>query len=211
MELDAAKYRRVRNPEEEAPLDHARAVAPPERQPVQHGLYLEGSTFFPCNRCAVQDRCPGYERGGTCALEREYAATRGKQIREALVEAGHDADLHEALVMSAVLAELRLARVTRFLSVTPELREGVDGLDYQPAAKMIPALQREVRDGLAALNLTPAAIARLEADRRKPDSAMAATILGMGMPGQLANGGAVDAEFEDEQEGDGGAEGAGGG
>lgn len=94
------------------------------------------------------------------------------------MDAGQDAQILSPLVSSLLISELRLARAIRFLSQGEFLPGSEEGfVEYQPAAREIPRLQREVRAGLDALGLGIAARARLEASKPAQTGGLVAAIL----------------------------------
>lgn len=157
----------------------------PGKAAVSHGAYI-GMTgecsLMVCDKCPLQDTCPlAYAReDGRCKAEEEYVSRRTQQIIQAVRADGHeDPSLYESLINSTVLAEIRLARIMRYISVTgPMLPGWEDGFaEGQPILSEIPRLQKEIRDGLKELNLTPAARARLENQKSDKLSGLAAAII----------------------------------
>lgn len=180
-------------------LERARAQSPPQSAAIEHGLYLQDGIAMLCGRCPVADLCDHVGDAGTrCPLEIAYIDRRTPQIRTALRDCGQDPDRHEALIMAAVWAEIRLARAARHAAAVGEFTAK---RDYTGAAKQIPALQRAVAQALEALNLTPAAIAKLEAQRdATAPQEWAAQIHALDGRAE-SEGEAVDAEFEEDGDG----------
>jgi hypothetical protein len=161
---------------------------------TKHGIYYHGAML--CDRCCLRDKCEAFREGGECAIERGYIERRGAQLQAALLEAGEDAELQEPLIAAALIAEVRLARAQRFLSVAGEFLPGAqDGfLEFQPAAKQLPALIRSAQQSLDCLNLSPQARARLAAQR---------TVMQAGNPWLIAHQIVDGAVVADDEGGDG--------
>ena len=174
-------------------LERARIAQDPREAPIQHGLWMRSGLLMLCDRCPVADLCEHAGAGQRCPLERHYVDTRHQQISRALVDEGHDPLAHEALVTSAVWAEIRLGRAMRQTAVAGEF---TDRRDYTGVAKQIPALQRAVGQALADLNLTPHAIAKLEAQR----AAAGAPANPLGSVVHDVDAQVVEAEFEEREE-----------
>lgn len=174
----------------EAGLERARAQSPPETAAVRHGLYLDTAPYMLCDACQVQDQCPYYTPDGDCALERDWAERQHRLICQCLAEDGHDPERYESLIMSAIGAQLDLARVERYQRHVRLIRRDEHG-DHRRVhvAQELRKLRRDVRDALAELTLTPASRAKLAADGSEPQAAGAQMARAMI---------AIDAEFEAE-------------
>jgi len=160
--------------------------AAPETAAITHGAYLSQGAYMVCAKCCLREGCEHFRDGQRCRIEEEYAADRHTQIAEALQADGADLGLHSALISMAILAELRLARAMRYLAMAGELLPGMpDFAEYQPLAKEIPRLMGEIRSALTALNLTPAAMARLAVQKpQMPELARAILSLDAGEEGE---------------------------
>lgn len=192
---------------------NAEALSPPETCAVRHGIYLSAGTgagFLPCDKCAIKDRCPEHRRGEQCAKEIAYTQEHRQALARAVVESGGDLEITSVLIESQLVAELRLGRALRYLSVVGELLPGYESgfAELQPLAKLVPSLQREVRDGLAELNLTPRAQAKLRMAKRSGGREDLLRVLFEAKALEARQGEPVDADFEarddDREDGDGG-------
>ena len=153
--------------------------------------------------------CDHYADGERCGVERAHIGRRRPQLCQALVESGQDPDLHQGLVDTAVWAELRLARAMRFVAARGEFHYSMtEGDAYTGVAKQIPALQAAVIRALEALNLTPAAMAKLAAQQDVARGPVSELGMAVHRAGALPPAEAVEAEFE---EGDTGGNGDPGG
>lgn len=204
--MDPDEYNRRRHPER-----YADSLSP--QAALKHGIYASGLMI--CDECACRIRCAAYERGGECGLEAEYAPARAKQVREVLAGDGQDPELHQALITAAVFAEVRLGRAMRFLALRgellPEAQAGQGVLEYQPVAKEVPRLQKEVRDGLDVLNLTPAARLRLEQEKSPAANALVGLVRELALERQAAPPTKpLEAQFTAEDDEGEGEEGEGG-
>ena len=160
--------------------------AAPETAAITHGIYVSQGSYMVCEKCCLREGCEHFRDGQRCRIEEEYAADRHTQIAEALQADGADLGLHSALISMAILAELRLARAMRYLAVTGEVLPGVQKgfAELQPLAREIPRLMAEIRSALTALNLTPAARARLAVQKpQMPELARAILALDAGEEG----------------------------
>lgn len=157
----SARHRRPAADRAEA-LERARAAGDPETAALRHGLWMRDGMLMLCDRCPCARACEFARPGERCLLERSYVERRAAQMRAVLLAEGHDPLLHEALTTAAIWAEVRLGRAMRQTAVAGEFT-GDRG--YTGVAREIPALQRAVSTALDALNLTPHAIAKLEAQR----------------------------------------------
>lgn len=157
---------RLRDRGEASGLQRARAESPPETAAVKHGLHLRSGVGLRCENCKVREECPDYAPDGRCALEAEYIPDRRRQLARLLQEDGHDPADFAPLIEGAVWAEIRWARATRYIDVHGEIRHGTDGPDYTGVAKEARKLRKDVVDALEALNLSPAARAKLAAQRQ---------------------------------------------
>jgi len=139
----------------------------PTLAPLKHGVYLSRGAYMICDRCCLKADCEHYRAGQRCRIEEEYSAERYTQIAAALQADAGEVGVYSPLVSIAILAELRLARAMKYLAVTGEVLPGIDKgfAEMMPLAREIPRLMGEVRSALAALNLTPAARARLTAQK----------------------------------------------
>ena len=122
---------------------------------VKHGMFTDG--FMACRHCIIGEKCPAYREDQDCALERQYFKDRVQLIASC---EGIDAELDMPLIIGAVWAEIAAARGRRWLAAVGEIR--VDKLkekilQFQPAASEVRVRQKEARDALDALNLTPKA------------------------------------------------------
>jgi len=190
---DAGERRLGPTASREEALERARAAQDPAVAAVRHGLYLRDGAYLCCDRCRVADECELYRPGERCALERAYVPTRRRQIVVVLAEDGHDPDLHTSLIDSAIWSELRLARAVRYVAVHGELRRQEGDDVFGAVAARITELQRAVRQALDALNLTPAARARLAALQAGDAGANP-----LGAVVHELDAEAVDAEFDEE-------------
>lgn len=134
----------------------------PETAAVKHGLYMQDGMAMLCGPCPIYEHCPHADGPeAACAVEEAYIDQRVPQIRRALSDCGHDPERFGALIASAVWAELRLKRAIRHARINGEYR----GTEMTGAAKAYDRLQARVESALGDLNLTPAAIAKLDAQR----------------------------------------------
>jgi len=156
----------------------ALAKADTSTHAITHGLGIARG-LMPCTKCVLKGECEAFVEAGRCALEAEYVETRRGQLTQALEGDGYEAALYESLTQSAILAEVRLFRLVRYLGVTGEMLPGGEAgfAELQPAAKEIPVLQTRVEKSLAALNLTPATRARLEVSKSPEVHPMIAAVL----------------------------------
>ncbi len=171
---------------------------------VTHGVYLADGACMMCSRCPVAKLCPHFREGGDerCVIEQHYIGERRPQLVQALLDSGHKPQLHLGLIDSAVWAELRLARAMRCVGVRGEFSlGGKGGDDYTGVAKQIPVLQAAVIKALEALNLTPAAISKLDAARGAggEGGSIAGAIWALDAQRQAGalGEGVTDAEFEE--------------
>lgn len=142
---------------EEGQQNSLAAISDPQVS-VKHGLHLAGTALMNCDKCAVRGRCPECTKGADCALERRYWGSR----RQELLALDGVTSQDGALIESAILAEVRLARAARYAGmaeVAPGLEKGY--WEYTPGAREIPRLQKEVREALDVLCATPKARARM--------------------------------------------------
>ena len=188
--------RRLGERDGSTPQQRAMAASPPETAALTHGVYLQDGNCMSCDKCAVRDVCEHYLTGERCAIERDLNKRRRTEICQVLTEDGQDPIIHDGLVDSAVLAQVRLGRATRFVALRGEFRSGPGGDDYTGVAKQIPALQGALVKALDALNLTPAARAKLDAQRQSEAGGLAGVVLQVHARREALNEGAVDAEFE---------------
>ena len=179
-------------------LQRARAESPPERAAITHGVYLRDGACMICDECKVAEVCEQYAPGERCAIEVAWITRRRPQICQALVESGHDPELHQSLVDIAIFAEIRVGRAARFVAARGEFHYSrTEGDSYSGVAKQIPALQAAAIRALEALNLTPAAMAKLRAQQEAHGPV---SELGMAVHRAGALEEAVtDAEFEEEE------------
>ena len=191
-------------------MPKARKASPPETAALKHGLHLRESAALLCRRCACRERCPERREGDdvSCAIEESYIPARLEELTRALREAGHDPGLHRSLVQRAVFAEVRWARALRYVAMVGELKaslkKGDADLVLRDVARELPRLGTELSSSLADLNLTPAAMAKLEASKPATLHPLAAAILEVDEDRRRERAETLDAEFTttDEQEGE---------
>lgn len=183
--------------DEGSSLQRARAESPPERAAVTHGGYSRGPLH--CDACKIAETCERYQAGELCALDVEFTQRRRRELAQALQESGHKLQLHAPLIERAVLTGLLVERMTRYLAVYGDLHGGAlrkGTVAAQPGAEyLLKAISAE-RQALEALNLTPAAMAKLRAQQEAHGPV---SELGMAVhrAGALEEG-VTDAEFEEE-------------
>ncbi len=196
--MDPAEARRILDGPESSNIERATAATHQETAAVSHGAYMQGR--MRCDLCACREICPHFVEGAECELEAAYSSERRRQLSGALRECGHDVELHAPLISQVIVAEMMRDRVLRFVDamgmLLPKAAErGI--VQVQPAVALVPQLQREARGALEALNLTPAALAKLEADREGTGAVeMARMMARVEEQERRAREGAVDAEFE---------------
>lgn len=74
-----------------------------------------------CDRCPIRMDCEAFRKDGDRQLEETNTHHRRAQMLQLLREDRHSGPLHEALVSSAILAELRIARAVTFVAAQGEL------------------------------------------------------------------------------------------
>jgi len=163
--MDPEEYRRRIGDQDGSSLaQRQQANLRPEVASLTHGVYLRDGVCMSCDQCAAAQMCEHHHAGKRCAIEGAFIAQRRPRLMRALAESGFEPELHEALIDSAIWAELRLQRAIRFVAAGREFRYSkAEGDTYSGVAKAIPTLQGAHIRALEALNLTPAAMAKLRA------------------------------------------------
>lgn len=201
--MDPKQFRRMMDDEAVNSIERARAESPPEKAAIRHGVWLQPGVVMRCEKCLCMQHCP--EAGqGECPIEVAYIPERQQRICQAITEDGGDPDLLAPLIVSAVWAEVRLARAMRALAVLGEMQPeaAAHGIAvYQPVADQVPKLQDALERRLDALNLTPAARAKLEADRQQSaGTRVVGMVIAQQSTEQERRQKAIEAEFEAEDD-----------
>jgi len=146
-------------------LQAARAASPPELASMRSGVWARETVIMRCSACALQDDCEWHDADpdGLCGWELAYYDARRPMYARVLAAAGHDVELHGPLIDIAIDAEIRVYRARAYNARRGE----IDDLtrEYTGVAREVKALQAAVRAAREDLNLTPAAIAKLETAR----------------------------------------------
>ena len=210
--VEPTEFRRRRNQQGTELHAAGMASSPPETASITHGAYIQDGNCMSCDKCPMRGKCEYEQAGGRCAIERQYIAHRRPQMMSAIQESGLDPTMFESLVDSAVWAELRCARAMRAAAVHGEFTwSKAEGHTYSGIGKVIPALQGAMIKALEALNLTPAAMLKLQAAQQRNTANAAAGVLAAALarqqglpPGNPGEPGeeSVDAEFSAAADGE---------
>jgi hypothetical protein len=200
------KDRRGGHPAAKAQIErlNAEGIARPQTAAIKHGAYLRAGSYMACDRCPKAAQCRAYRKGLRCQLEEAFADERRMQIEDAVRANGGSPTLHGPLIDSLIIAEMRCARLSRYIAEDGETDTDDQGREtLRDVSKELGKLQKQMVDLLKALGLTPAQI--MEQQMQHQDaSGLTELILRMDRQrqDQIVDGDVVDVDAECE-EGDG--------
>jgi adenine-specific DNA glycosylase len=155
------KDRRGGHPAARAQIErlNAEGIARPQTAAIKHGAYLRAGSYMSCDRCPKAEQCRAYRAGKRCQLEEAFADERRVQIEDAVRANGGSPTLHGPLIDSLIIAEMRCARLSRYIAEEGETETDDQGREMlRDVSKELGKLQKQMIDLLKALGLTPAQI-----------------------------------------------------
>jgi len=202
--VDPEEFRRRRMGDGSAmtPRHEGGQQHPPETAAITHGGHMQGPLH--CDACAIRGTCPEHRPGSTCALDERCEQHRRRLIAGALVELGHNAELHGSLIENAVLCRVMVERMCRYLGargdiIPAEFARGI--VVEQPGARHLLKLMTQEERALERMGLTPQALDARAANQ--PAGGMGSVVAqAHSAPAAAAPEEIVDAEFT-EGDGDG--------